>query len=187
MGLEAHDCSECLELWSFVKRMVFIYIPPPKTSNLTTTPPNNLTEMLITSGTLPETTIPTLATASPLKSTSTESITMPGKFVPDFLTPEFCNFLNDDLYKVTDEFYDSGDFSIVYKITSQYIGIPLTQLVAKATNFCEIPPFNLTTNGTDIVPELGLDDFENQVDKPCTALQVTSRLLSNLLNKSKKE
>ena len=164
--------------------MVFTWIPPPKVpSNLTTTPPNNLTEMLSTTESLPETTLATLATASPLKSTSPESTTMPGKFIPEFLTPEFCNYLANDLHKTTDDFANSGGFSIIYKITSQYIGIPVTQLIVRATNFCQIPPYSQIPNGTNTEPELILDGFENEVDKPCTALQVILLVLSSLISK----
>ena len=158
--------------------MVFIYIPPKASSNLTTTPPNNLTEISTTTEPLPEAILATLATASPLKSTSPEPTIMPEKFTPEFLTQEFCDYLEDDLYKEVDEFADSGNFSIVYKITSQYIGIPLTQLVVGATGYCNIPPLSQTPNGTGIVPEPSWDDFANEIDKPCTALQVIQLLLS---------
>ena len=69
--------------------MVFIYIPPKASSNLTTTPPNNLTEISTTTEPLPEAILATLATASPLKSTSPEPTIMPEKFTPEFLTQEF--------------------------------------------------------------------------------------------------
>ena len=164
--------------------MVFTWIPPPQSpSNLTTTPPNNLTEVLNATESLPETTLATLATASPLKSTSPETTTMPEKFIPKFLTREFCDYLANDLHRVTEEFAESGGFSLVYKITNQYIGIPITQLVVKATNFCQIPLVPQTPNGTNIEPELDLNDTEIEVAKPCTALQVTLLLFNNLSSK----
>ena len=161
--------------------MVFIYIPTTKTPlNLTTTPPNNLTEMSTTTELPSTTTLATLVEASPLKSTTPKPILMAGKFTPEFLTQEFCGYLADDLYKEADEFADSGNFSIAYKITSQYIGIPLTQLVVGATSYCKVPPLPQTPNGTGIEPEPSWDDFANEIDKPCTALQVIQLLLSRL-------
>ena len=156
--------------------MVFIYIPPKASSNLTTTPPNNLTEISTTTEPLPEAILATLATASPLKSTSPEPTIMPEKFTPEFLTQEFCDYLANDLYKAAEEYADSSGFSLVYKIPSRYIGIPVTQLVARATSFCKIPPLPQIPNGTNIEPELGFDD---EVGKPCTALQVIKSALSN--------
>lgn len=159
--------------------MVFIYIPTTKSpSNLTIIPPNNLTETSTTTELPSTTTLATLATAAPLKSTTPKPILMTGKFMPEFLTQEFCDYLEDDLYKEVDEFADSGNFSIVYKITSQYIGIPLTQLVVGATGYCNVPPLSQTPNGTGIVPEPSWDDLANEIDKPCTALQVIQLLLS---------
>ena len=168
--------------------MVFIYIPTTKSpSNLTITPPNNLTEISTTTE-LPSTTpLATLATAAPLKSTTPKPILMTGKFIPEFLTQDFCGYLEDDLYKEVDEFANSGNFSLAYKITSQYIGMPMTQLVVGATGYCKIPPLSQTPNGTGIVPEPSWDDFANETDKPCTALQVIQLYSVNSISKSKRD